>query len=276
MPLKSVKKLALGLALGLGAGLPAAVLAQQMTAELPDPVLIINGEPITRAQFEIYAQERASQLGDVSSNEARKTLADELVLQELLVQEAKKQGLEKDPQLQQQLDLVWRNLLATAAVRKHLEAVTPKDEEVKAEYDKAVASFSKQEFKARHILVEKEDEAKALIEKLKGGADFAQLAKDSSMDASAAEGGDLGWFSADAMIKPFADAVAKLDKGQITEAPVQTQFGWHVILLEDKRAAEPPSLAELRPQIMQMLQGRRLNEHLASLKQQATIENKLP
>ncbi|MDQ2695310.1 MAG: peptidyl-prolyl cis-trans isomerase [Pseudomonadota bacterium] len=130
------------------------------------------------------------------------------------------------------------------------------------------------EYKARHILVESEDKAKSLIEDLNKGADFSELAKTNSTDSSAAGGGDLGWFTTDMMVQPFGATVAQLEKGKYTEAPVQTQFGWHVIVLDDVRDVTPPPLEELRPQISQMLQGRMINDYLAKLREKAQVEIK--
>ncbi len=278
---KSLNVLAAALLLALAGPLaaqeakPAAPAVAAKPAELPDPVVVVNGAAVSRGLFEIYSQERAAQLGDVDNAETRKALADELVLQELLVQEAKAAKLDQDPEIKQQLDLIWRNLLASALVRQKLETLQPSDAEIKAEYDKVAVTLRKPEFKARHILVEQEDEAKQLLAKLKAGANFEQLAKDNSKDASASEGGDLGWFSADVMVPEFAEAVAKLEKGKTSEAPVKTQFGWHIIHLDDTRTAEAPSLEELKPQIIQLIQGRKLNEQLEEMKKKAKIEIKL-
>ncbi len=248
-------------------------------AELPDPVALVNGTAISKTLYESYAQQRQAQaqgqLGDINTLEVRRVLADELVVQELLLQEAQKQKLDQDAQLTTQLELIRRNLLATAAVRKLLEQQAPDEAIVKAEYEKAIAGLTNTEYKARHILVDSEDKAKALIEEIKGGADFAELAKTHSSDSSGANGGDLGWFGSNMMVKPFADAVAKLEKGASTQEPVQSQFGWHVIMLDDTRAAAPPSLEELRPQISQMLQGQTINNYLSKLRQDAQVDVKI-
>ncbi len=249
-------------------------------APLPDPIALVNGTTISKVLYESYAQQRQAQaqgqLGDINTPEVRRVLADELVVQELLLQEAQKQKLDQDAQLITQLELVRRNLLATAAVRKLLEQQAPDETVVKAEYEKAIAGMANNtEYKARHILVDSEDKAKALIEEIKGGTDFAELAKTHSSDSSSASGGDLGWFGSSMMVKPFADAVAKLEKGASTQEPVQSQFGWHVIMLDDTRATTPPSLEELRPQISQMLQGQTINNYLSKLREDAKVEMKI-
>ena len=128
------------------------------------------------------------------------------------------------------------------------------------------------EFKARHILVADEDKAKKMIAELDKGADFGELAKKNSTDASAANGGELGWFSAQQMVKPFADAVAKLDKGKYTAEPIQTQFGWHVIMLDDKRDITPPPLDQVKKQLQMVLQNQRIQSYVQGLRDQAKVD----
>lgn len=258
------------------AAAPAA--AAPAPAPLPDPVAVVNGKALSKASFQYYAGQRARQLAsmgvDADSAEARKELIDELVMQELLVQEADRTKLGDDAEVQTQLDQLRRNVLATAAVRKYLKEHEPTEAQLKSEYDKATATMKSKEYKARHILVDSEDKAKNLIAELKKGAKFEDLAKANSTDASKEQGGDLGWFTADTMVEPFAKAVVALDKGKLTETPVKTEFGWHVIQLDDVRDATPPSFDELKPQLTQMLQGKLLNDYLDKLKAGAKIELK--
>ncbi|MCU7959794.1 MAG: peptidylprolyl isomerase [gamma proteobacterium symbiont of Bathyaustriella thionipta] len=148
----------------------------------------------------------------------------------------------------------------------------PAEEKVQQRYQELIAKMPKSEFKARHILLEKEDEAKAVIAELDTGADFAELAKQKSTGPSASSGGDLGWFSAGRMVKPFSDATAKLEKGTYTKEPVKTQFGWHVILLEDQRETAPPPLKEVRAQIVQGMQKEILASYIDDLRKNANIE----
>ncbi|MEI2806940.1 MAG: caspase family protein [Albidovulum sp.] len=241
-------------------------------------VAVVNGKPISKAALDQYAQQLRDKNKDkdkdkdkVDSPEARKSLVDQLVLEELLVQEAAKLKLADDPQIQQQLAMVQRNLLASSVVRRMLSDQAPSEDAIKKEYETATAAMKDKEYKASHILVDSEDKAKEVIAKLKKGGNFAELAKTKSSDSSAASGGDLGWFATSMMVPPFAQAVAKLKKGQYSEQPVQTPFGWHVILLEDVRDATPPSLDELKPQIAQMLQSRTVNDYLEKLKAGAKI-----
>ena len=250
---------------------PAA--AQPVAFTVPDPVAVVNGKPISKAMFDQYAQQLRGRT-KVDSPESSKALVDQLVMEELLLQEAIKQKLADDPQIKQQLQMMQNNLLASSVVRKMLSENAPSEEAIKKEYDTAVAAMKGKEYKASHILVDSEDKAKAIIEDLKKGGNFAEPAKTKSSDSSAANGGDLGWFSPSMMVPPFAQAAAKLEKGKYTEQPVQTQFGWHVILLEDTRDATPPSMDELKPQIAQMLQSKVVNDYLEKLKSGAKIEVK--
>ena len=240
---------------------------------IPDPVAVVNGKPITKAAFDQYTQQLRGK-AKVDSAEASKSLVEQLVMEELLVQEAAKQKLADDPQVKQQMEMVQRNLLASTVVRRMLSANAPSEEAIKKEYDTAVAAMKGKEYKASHILVDSEDKAKEIIAELKKDGKFAELAKTKSSDSSAANGGDLGWFTPSMMVPPFAEAVAKLEKGKFSEQPVQTPFGWHVILLEDVRDATPPSLDELKPQITQMLQSKMVSDYLEKLKSGAKIEVK--
>jgi len=255
------------------AQLAAPPAAAKVEFTIPDPVAVVNGTPVPKATFDQYAQQLRGRTR-VDSPEASKALIDQLVVEELLVQEAEKQKLADDPQVKQQLDMIKRNLLASSVVRKMASVNGPSEEAIKKEYETAVAAMKGKEYKASHILVDSEDKAKEIIAELTKGGNFAELAKTKSSDSSAAKGGDLGWFTPSMMVPPFAQAVAKMEKGKYSEQPVQTPFGWHVILLEDVRDATPPSLEELRPQIAQMLQSRVVNDYLEKLRAGAKIEVK--
>lgn len=238
---------------------------------IPDPVAVVNGKPISKIAFELYAQQLRGK-AKIDSPESSNALVEQLVLEELLVQEANKQKLADDPQVKQQFEMIQRSLLASTVIRRMLSESAPSEEAIKKEYDNAVAAMKSKEYKAAHILVDSEDKAKAIIKDLKRGGNFAELAKTRSSDSSAAEGGDLGWFTPSMMVPSFAQATAKLEKGKYTEQPVQTEFGWHVILLEDIRDATPPSMDEMKPQIAEMLQSKIVNDYLEKLKSGAKIE----
>lgn len=239
---------------------------------IPDPVAVVNGTPIPKMTFDQYAQRMGGRV-KTDTPEASKALVEQLVMEELLVQEANKQKLVDSPEIKQQLAMVERSLLASTVVRRMLSESAPSEDAIKKEYETAVAAMKGKEYKAAHILVDAEDKAKEIIVELKkDSSKFAELAKAKSSDGSAANGGDLGWFTPSMMVPPFAQAVAKMEKGKFSEEPVQTPFGWHVILLEDIRDATPPSLDELKPQIQQMLQSKMLNDYLEKLKSGAKIE----
>ena len=240
---------------------------------VPPPPVVVDGQPISRAVFDTYAEQRSAQLGDPATPEVRNALIDELIIQQLLVTEAQRRELlAQDPQLQ----LQYRNLMATAAVRRLMQDFQPDPEAIQNEYQTIVADHDAREFKASHILVETEENARQLITELDQGGEFGELARAHSTDSSSNQGGDLGWFTADVMVRDFSQAVATLDKGSYTEEPVQTEFGWHVILLEDVREAPPPPLEELRAGIVQQLQGRMINDYLMEQRAQATIETNQP
>ncbi len=242
-------------------------------APLPDPVVVVNGAPVSRALYNVYAQQRQARMGDADSAEAQQALIDYLVQQELLVQQAQQQHLTDDPQVVQQMEVMKRNVLSNAVLRKMLSEKVPSEADIKKEYETTFAPLGNKEYKVRHILVDSEDQAKGLIEQLKKGGDFGALAKANSSDDSAAEGGELDWFSPDAM-DPFGQAVSKLEKGKFTGQPVKTDLGWHIIMLDDVRNATPPPLEEVRPQIVQALQNQSIKEYLEKLRKDAKVEIK--
>jgi peptidyl-prolyl cis-trans isomerase C len=247
--------------------------AQTAPAEVPDPVAVVNEVPIPKDLYQVYAQQRQAQLGNVNSPQARETLINELVIQELLVQQANDMNLSENEQIATQLKIMERNLLAEAAVRKMLEEQGPSASDVETAYETNKNTMDK-EYKASHILVESEEKAQELINELEEGAEFAELAKSNSSDSSAAQGGSLGWFTTNMMVPAFSESVSELEKGNYTETPVQTQFGWHVIKLDDVRDTEPPTLESMRPEIMQRLQGQAINDYLVKLRSDADIEIK--
>ncbi len=247
------------------------VAAKPAEFTIPDPVAVVNGTPISKAAFDQQAQQLR---GKVTANslDTSKALIDQLILEELLVQEAGKQKLANDPKIKQQLEMAQRSILASAVVREVMNKNKPDESAIKKEYETATKAMQGKEYRASHILVDSEDKAKAIIAELKKGGKFAELAKTRSSDSSAAKGGDLGWFTPGMMVPPFAKAVEKLEKGKYSQEPVQTPFGWHVILLQDTRNAKPPTLEKLRPQITQMLRSRMVNDYLKKLRADAKVE----
>ena len=213
--------------------------------------------------------------GQQDTPELRKAIRDRLVNNELIVQEALKKGLDKQPEFIEQLDMAKSELLANAFWQDYLKSHPVSDAEVQQEYDKVKESVGNKEFHPRHILVDTESEAKSIAAKLKKGAKFDAIAKKSSKDPSAKEnGGDLGWIPvgkiSSAYVKPFGDALLKLSKGQISE-PVQSQFGWHVIQLEDVRDFKMPPVEQLKPRIVQALQQQALKNLVTELRAKAKV-----
>jgi peptidyl-prolyl cis-trans isomerase C len=244
------------------------------TAANPAPatVVTVNGSKINTQTVDTFLQAVTGKPASEATPEQREALLEQLVNMTLAAQAAEKDGLAKDPEVQARIDLLRTQILAEAASDKYSKAHPVSDTEVKAEYDAQVAKMPK-EYKARHILVEKKETAESLIRDLKAGGDFAKLAKAESKDpGSAANGGDLGWFSAQSMVKPFSDALTTLQKGQITETPVQTQYGWHVIQLEDTRAPEPPAFDDVKDQVKMLAQRKKLQTYLDELRKTAKIQ----
>lgn len=232
----------------------------------------VNGVAISQGQVDAVIKQRSN--GQPVPPEARKALVDSLVLQSVVAQEAVKQGLDKSPDYLNQMETVRQSALANAYVEDWIKKNPVTDEMLKAEYDRLKASAAGTEYKARHILVEKEADAKAIIATLKKTpAAFDKLAKEKSKDpGSKGNGGDLGWFNPQQMVPEFGAALGKLEKGKITEEPVKTQFGYHVILLEDSRPIEPPPLDSVKPQLSQQLQQQNMRKQIDALKAAAKIE----
>lgn len=241
---------------------------------LPDPVLVINGEPVGRELFLRYAEQRAPDLGPVSSLRARRAAAEELILQTLLVQEARRLGLDAEPAVQLQMELATRGLLASAALEHGLQRLAPESAELEAAQAEALAEASVVEYRLRHILTATPQDALALIARLEAGESFVRLAREESLDASAHAGGDLGWVSAPALGAELATAVAGVTPGSHSAEPVRTRFGWHVLRLEAVRESAPGDPVAVRARVHERLLAERLERHLQLLRSTATIENR--
>jgi peptidyl-prolyl cis-trans isomerase C len=233
----------------------------------------VNGTAISQRTVDMIAKQGASS-GRPDTPETRAAIIDHLTLQTVIAGEAVKKGLDKSPEVAEQIDTIKQSVLANAYVQDFIKNNPVSDDMLKAEYDRIKASVTGIEYKARHILVEKETEAKDIIARLKKdpGA-FEKLAADRSKDqGSKARGGDLGWFDTKRMVPEFGAAVAKLEKGKFTETPVKTQYGYHVILLEDSKPIEAPPLEDVKPQLTQQLQQQSWVKHMDALKAAAKIE----
>jgi len=249
--------------------LAAAVLAVPALAQ---NLAIVNGKPVPMTRLDALAQQVARS-GRPVTPEMMDDLKKAVIDREVLVQEAQKQGLDASPEFKTQMEFTRDALLIRELISGFQKNNPVTDAEIQAEYDKFVAANSGKEYRARHILVEKEEQAKAIIAQLKKGAKFEAIAKKQSKDpGSGANGGDLDWAAAGSYVKEFSDAMVKLAKGKTTETPVKTQFGYHVIRLDDVREAQLPKLEEIKPQIVQQLGQQKLLKFQEDLRAKAKIE----
>jgi peptidyl-prolyl cis-trans isomerase C len=268
------KRIHRALATLLLASLVACGQAQPPQPELAasERIATIDGKPISRAGFEMYVANVARQNGGRSVDpEQRAQVLDQFIGLHLAAAVGEKSNLSKDPKVAEELAYARTNVLAQAAMQKYLEDNPIKDEELKPAYDAGVAKLPLQH-RTRHILVADEKAASDLIKQLKGGANFDKLARKRSLDASKAAGGDLGWLVAEDMLPPYAAAVATLKPGEMTEAPVQSEFGWHVIRLEESRPQETAPFEEVKDKVLLLLKRERVKTYMDSLRQQAKIE----
>ncbi len=248
-----------------------AALALASGFALAQNVAIVNNKPIPKTREDAWVKELVKQ-GQQDSPELRKMVKERLIQNEILLQEAGKRGIPDKADVKFMLDVQRQNTLIQALLRDEMEKNPITDAQVQAEYDKQKSSVGSKEYRARHILVEKQDEAVVIIEQLKKGTKFEELAKKSKDTGSAANGGDLDWAAPDAYVQPFSEALMKLKKGETTEVPVQTQFGWHVIRLEDMRETQFPPLEQVAPQIRESLQQQKVQAFVANLTKGAKIQ----
>jgi peptidyl-prolyl cis-trans isomerase C len=268
---------------GALAVLPAAALAQDAekapakkaakpAAPKVESIATVNGVAVPSSRMEFMMQQQR-QRGAPDNEQTRAMMRNELVNREIVAQEAQKTGITRNAEVQTQLDIARQEIIVGAYLRDWVRKHPVTDAEVQAEYDRAKGQSGDREYRARHILVESEDQAKDLIGQLKKGAKFEELATKHSKDpGSAQRGGDLDWTVPGTFVKPFSDAMVKLEKGKYTEQPVQTQFGYHVILLEDVRQTKFPALAEVKPRIQQQLAQRKVDELIRGLRAKAKVE----
>jgi peptidyl-prolyl cis-trans isomerase C len=252
------------LALSLVAALSLSAMAQNLA--------VVNGKPVPSSRVEALKQQ-VERSGRPVTPEILAQIKEELIAREIFMQEARKRGLEASEDYKTQLELARQSLLIRELFANFQKKNPVTDAEIKAEYDKFVAANGGKEYRARHILVEKEDEAKALIADLKKGGKFEDLAKKASKDpGSGANGGDLDWASAASYVPEFASALVKLEKGQLTDVPVKSQFGFHVIRVDDIREAQLPKLEEVKPQITQQLTQTKLGKFQEDLRAKANVK----
>lgn len=232
---------------------------------------VVNNKPIPKSREAAWIDFAKAQ-GQQDSPQLREMVKKELIRREIFMQEVQRRGIGEKPDVKFQLDLQRQNVLIQALMRDELDKNPVTDAQIAAEYERQKAAAGSKEYRARHILVEKEEEAIALIERLKKGAKFEDLAKQSKDTGSAARGGDLDWAGPDSFVKPFSDAMVRLEKGKFTETPVQSQYGWHVIRLDDVREAQFPPLAQVQGQLREMLQQQRVQAFVEGLEKKAVIK----
>jgi len=256
----------------LSALISAALLSTVAAPAFAQNVAIVNGKPVPTARVEALAQQLAK-AGRPVSPEMMGQLKEEVIARELFMQEAQRQGLDANDDFKAQMELSRQAILIRELFGTFQKNNPVTDDEIKAEYDKFVAANSGKEYRARHILVEKEEQAKAIIASIKKGAKFEDIAKKQSKDpGSGANGGDLDWATPGNYVKEFSDAMVKLTKGKLLDTPVKSQFGYHVVRLDDVREVKFPSMEEVKPQIAQQLGQQKLMKFQEDLRAKAKIE----
>ncbi|HEX6008251.1 MAG TPA: peptidylprolyl isomerase [Burkholderiales bacterium] len=232
----------------------------------------VNGKEIPQSRIDAGVKSRIAQ-GQPDTPELRTNVKDALVNQEIIAQEAMKKGLHKKPDVAAAIDINRQDILVNAYVQDYLEKNPVNDDTLKKEYERIKGQMGGKEYKARHILVEKEAEAKDIISQVKKGASFEKLAAERSKDNGTKErGGDLDWSVPGNFVKPFGDALAKLKKGQMTDTPVQSNFGWHVIRLDDERPFQAPPFDQVKQNLQRNMQQQMVQKMLGELRAKAKIE----
>jgi peptidyl-prolyl cis-trans isomerase C len=256
----------------LQALLLATLVGTVPVAALAQNVAIVNGKAVPKARMDMLAAQLAA-AGRPVSPDMESQLREEVILREVFMQEAQKQGLEASEDYKAQLELARQAILIRQLFDNYRKTHPVTDAEVQAEYDKFVAANSGKEYKARHILVETEDQANKILADLKKGAKFEDIAKKQSKDpGSGANGGDLDWAAPSSFVPEFSEAMIKLKKGETTPTPVKTQFGYHIIRVDDIRQAQLPPVDQVKPQITQQLQQQRLQAYQEELRAKAKVE----
>ena len=235
-------------------------------------VAIVNGKAVPLSRVEALVQQVTAS-GRQVTPEIQAQIKDEVIAREVFMQEALVRGLDATPDFKVQMELARQTILIRSLFADYQKKNPISDEDIKAEYDKFAAANSGKEYRARHILVEKEDKAKAIIAQLKKGAKFEDIAKKESKDpGSGANGGDLDWANPSNYVKEFSEALVGLQKGKMTETPVKTQFGYHIIRLDDVRDAKLPKFDEVKPQVAQQMQQQRMAKFQEELRGKAKVE----
>lgn len=249
----------------------AAILSVSPAIAAPAAVATVNGTAIPQSLANMMVSEKVAQ-GAKDSPELRNAVREELIQRELILQDAKKAGLDKKPAIKDQMKWAEESVLIRAYFGNFAQTHPVTEAQLKQAYTAVTTNMPKEEFKTRHILVASESQAKDVISKLNSGEKFDSLANQSIDPGSKDNGGDLGWSAPTNFVKPFGDAMTKLGKGKYTTEPVKTDFGWHVILVEDRRPTTPPTFEQAKPQLTQMIQEQELQQQLAKQRAGAKIQ----
>ena len=249
----------------------APMIATDAFAQAADTIATVNGKAIPKSRADALVSAQAAQ-GQADTPELRKMVREELIRREILSQESAKAGYEKNPAVLPQLMLARQSVLINAYVGDYVKKHPVSEDALKKEYETIKLQLGDKEYKVRHILVEKEDEAKDIIAKLQKGDKFEELAKQSKDPGSRERGGELGWAAPSNYVKPFSAAMTKLEKGKFTDAPVKSDFGYHVIMLDDTRELKLPSFDEAKPQLAQRMQQQVVEKHIAELLGKAKVQ----
>ncbi|MFL9983291.1 peptidylprolyl isomerase [Paraburkholderia sediminicola] len=235
-------------------------------------IAVVNGTPIPKARADALIDQLVHQ-GQQNTPQLQMAVREELVNREILMQEALRRGLPNRPDIKAQIAVAQQTVVLRALIEDFVKTNTPTDAEVTARYNALIKDAGGKEYHLHHILVDNEQQAKDLIAKIKAGASFEDLAKQFSKDpGSGKNGGDLDWSDPKAYVPEFADAATHLQKGQMTDTPVHTQFGWHIIRVDDVRNITPPPLEQVRPQIVQQIQQEKLQAFEEGLRKNAKIQ----
>lgn len=260
---------------GSSSSSPVEPATAQENTKNPDTSAVIatvNGQPITEAMLDLYTQQRQARNPGSPAEQDRSAILTEVISLELASQDGEKKGVENTPEVALQIEQQRRAVIASAAIKAEMATEPVTDEELQKLYKEKIGGGS--EYKARHILVEDKDKALELIAELDKGADFSEMAKENSTGPSGKSGGDLGWFSPKQMVPPFSEAVATMKKGEYTKEPVQTQFGWHIIILDDVRESTPPPFDQVKEQLKMFVQNQKIQAYISKLKEGASIDIK--
>jgi len=253
------------LALGLMAGLIAHA------AGAAAPTATVNGTAIPTTRADVMFNEQRAQ-GAPDSPQLRDAVREELIRREVMAQEAAKKGIDKKTEVQAQMDLARQAVLLRAYIQDFIKSNPVTEADLKKEYEGIKSQMGAKEYKPRHVLLETEEEAKGVITKLRAGEKFETLAKQSKDPGSKDNGGDLGWSNPGMFVKPFSEAMVKLEKGQYSATPVKSDFGYHVIQLDDVRDLKAPDFAEVKPQLEQRLQQQKIEKHIMDLRSKAKVQ----